>query len=95
MSVVCYKCKACLVLIPGTNITRNEECHACHNDLHCCKMCEFYDPKHYNECKETQAERMTDKEKKNFCDYFKVAANIGENKAVQSAMDLANSLFKK
>ena len=36
-----------------------------------CKNCEFYDTSAYNECKESQAERVVDKEKANFCDYFK------------------------
>lgn len=58
-------------------------------------MCEFYDPKHYNECKESMADRITEKEKKNFCDYFKLSEKAGTNKAALSAIDLANALFKK
>lgn len=95
MNAVCYKCQAVLALVPNTNISRNEECQNCRIDLHCCKMCEFYDPKHYNECKESQADRITEKEKKNFCDYFKLSARSQNKSAAEAALDLANSLFKK
>jgi hypothetical protein len=30
----------------------------------------FYDPHAYNECREVSAERIIDKERANFCDYF-------------------------
>ena len=36
-----------------------------------CKNCAFYDTSAYNECHEIQAERVVDKERANFCDYFK------------------------
>ncbi len=32
--------------------------------------CRFYDETAYNECSEPSAERVVDKEKSNFCDYF-------------------------
>lgn len=95
MSVTCFKCQAVLALIPNTNISRTEECPSCRADLHICKMCDLYDPKHYNECKESQADRITDKEKKNFCDYFKLTMRSQGKSAAQSAMDAANALFKK
>ena len=39
-------------------------------DVHCCRNCEFDDPGSYNECRETQAERVLEKDRSNFCDYF-------------------------
>lgn len=94
MSVHCYKCNKVLALIPQTNIPRGEDCPTCRTDLHCCRMCEFYDTKAYNECRESNADRVVDKEKANYCDYFKLKANTGAN-PVQSALDAANALFKK
>ena len=58
-------------------------------------MCEFYDKNSYNECRESSAERVVDKEKANYCDYFKLS---GKNSGVdpkQAALDALNSLFKK
>jgi hypothetical protein len=59
-------------------------------------MCSFYDPKVYNECKETNADRITEKEKANFCDYFKFGPGSDEmDKIRQDALAKAASLFKK
>jgi len=35
-------------------------------------MCEFYFPGSYNDCRETQAERVADKSAPNYCEYFKL-----------------------
>jgi len=49
---------------------RADSCESCLADLRVCKNCRHYDPVSWNECRETSAERVTDKEKANFCDYF-------------------------
>ncbi|MGD9159587.1 MAG: hypothetical protein PVG39_14335 [Desulfobacteraceae bacterium] len=51
-------------------ISRRDICPHCQRDLRCCKQCKFYDHHAYNECKEVMAERISDKERSNFCDYF-------------------------
>ncbi|WP_172449442.1 hypothetical protein [Bowmanella denitrificans] len=63
----CWQCGAALsgLLLP---LSRREECSTCGADLHCCKCCEFFDNRH---CNEPRAEPPNDKEKANFCDYFK------------------------
>jgi hypothetical protein len=59
-------------------------------------MCHFYDPKSYNECKETSADRIQDKEKANYCDYFKLSGNILDpDKQRLDALAKAAALFKK
>jgi hypothetical protein len=59
-------------------------------------MCQFYDPKAYNECRESSADRIVDKEKANFCDYFKIGSGGNEaDKARQDALAKAAALFKK
>ncbi|MFZ4713078.1 MAG: hypothetical protein ACOYL6_05185 [Bacteriovoracaceae bacterium] len=95
MAVVCYKCSKTLELVAGTNIPKSEECLSCMTDLHCCRMCEFYDPKHYNECREPSAERVVEKEKANYCDFFKIVDKSASSDPVKSAIDAANALFKK
>jgi hypothetical protein len=59
-------------------------------------MCQFYDPKAYNECRESSADRVVEKEKANFCDYFKIGSAGSEaEKQRQDAMAKAAALFKK
>lgn len=70
VSLVCWKCGAALtdVLLP---MARREECPACGVDLHVCRMCEFYDTSVAKSCREPVADEVRDKERANFCGYFK------------------------
>lgn len=92
--VTCYKCSKELDLIAGTGVGRQEECPHCYANIHCCMMCQFYDKTAYNECKEPMANRILEKEKANFCDYFKVAGGNGSGNNQKSLADAANALFK-
>jgi len=51
--------------------SRYEECSACKADLHVCRLCKEHDPRVANACREDRAEYVLDKEKANFCDYFR------------------------
>ncbi len=64
----CHSCKAVLEL--DRRPARADTCTKCLADLKCCKNCKFYDTNSYNECRETQAERVVIKDRSNFCDYF-------------------------
>lgn len=70
MPLVCWKCGASLadLTLP---LRRLEECHQCHAELHVCKMCEWYSLSVAKQCRETVAEEVKEKERANFCDYFK------------------------
>jgi hypothetical protein len=77
-------------------VGRRDTCSSCMADIRCCKMCQFYDPKAYNECRESQADRVQDKEKANFCDYFKIGSpGSNPDKERQDALAKAAALFKK
>lgn len=65
----CWKCGASNEF-PTLKIGRSEACRECHASLHVCRQCRFYAPGRYNECHEPVAERVTDKTRANFCDYF-------------------------
>jgi ribosomal protein L40E len=68
--LVCWKCGASLAdyTLP---LRRLEECRKCGAELHVCRMCEWYDTSVAKHCREPIAEEVKDKERANFCDYFK------------------------
>jgi hypothetical protein len=93
--ILCYRCEKELEFEVGEKILRHEECLFCGAELHCCKMCLFYDVLVYNECKETNAERITDKEKPNFCSYFTLGRSLETTKSDKpDPLEAANALFK-
>ena len=92
--MICWKCRK------ETNIekpVRGYECPNCHADLHVCKACDFYDSGSHNDCRESSADFVSDKERSNFCDYFRastkgVTGAGGIDKAA-AAKDAFNALF--
>src|SRR5437870_12827758 len=51
-------------------LPRDAECGSCKHDLRCCRNCRHYDPAYNNSCRETMADPVEDKTRRNFCDYF-------------------------
>lgn len=91
------KCFACGHEVQfSEKVSLREECPKCRGDVHVCKNCQFYDAKVYNECRETQAEVVRDKERNNRCDFFqpRVGGESGVDKAAQLRA-AAEALFKK
>jgi hypothetical protein len=89
----CWYCGASLTPI---DYGRGDSCSKCGRDTKTCKGCEFYDASAHNECHETQAERVVDKERGNFCDYFRPRAGTGSvGKSLDDAKTAAEALFKK
>jgi len=89
----CWNCGAALTAL---DYGRADTCRKCGRDTKACKGCEFYDPSINNSCYETQAERVLDKERSNFCDYFRASQGQGQGGAAQDAMKaVADALFKK
>lgn len=68
--LVCWKCGASLAAL-SLPFSRLDECKACGAALHVCRLCEFYSPTVAKQCREPIAEEVKDKERANFCDYFK------------------------
>ncbi len=95
LTVVCFAC--------GTSnevtdrVGRRDECSKCMADLHVCKNCDFYDVSSYNECLETSADRIPEKETSNFCDFFKPGSGSYEkdNSDNLNLLAQAEALFKK
>jgi hypothetical protein len=64
----CYACGAGGV--PDDLVPRDATCARCGVDLRCCRNCRHWDPRYNNECRETEAELVTEKTRRNFCEYF-------------------------
>lgn len=95
MDIQCFQCQK-MIQLATTEVGRREECSSCRADVHVCKNCEFYDPKVYNECRETQADVCREKDRANFCDFFRPktgSRSILDEKA--KMMAAAEALFKK
>lgn len=92
---VCHRCGKELV-IPRV-VGRKDVCPDCRADLRCCLNCTFYDDRVYNQCRELQAERVLEKDRSNFCDYFVYREADSERKSGEkkTARDKLESLFRK
>ena len=64
----CHACGAPVAI--SEPVPRDAECEACGHDLRCCTNCRHYDVRFNNACRETSAEPVEDKERRNFCEYF-------------------------
>lgn len=91
----CYFCNK--ETASDDRIGRRDTCPLCGGDLHICYHCQFYDKSAYNECREPQAERVLEKEKSNFCDYFSpsTTALSGGSDDANDAKKKLEALFKK
>lgn len=77
MTLVCWKCGASLDVVPQP-LSRYARCPACDTDLYVCRLCEHYDPRYGNACREERAEPPREPDRANFCDWFKPRPNAYE-----------------
>lgn len=68
---VCRHCGTSVTL--SEPIPRDAECPGCGRDLRACIQCRHYDPALNNACRETEAEPVVEKERRNFCEFFSFA----------------------
>ncbi len=91
---VCHKCRK--EIADDFFVGRQTQCPFCGYDLHCCMNCSFYDSGAYNDCRESQAERVLDKTRSNFCDFFLFRSGDKSSvSAASGAKDNLEALFKK
>jgi hypothetical protein len=93
----CFSCHAEIDLAAGERIGFADCCESCDADLHVCLNCRFHDPSAYNECRESSAERVRERDRANRCEYFapgdrKGGGGTSARGAARSALD---DLFKK
>jgi hypothetical protein len=65
--------------------------------LHVCLNCAHHDPASYNECRESSAERVSQRERSNRCEYFRPSEAAPGEGPVSSENPRAalEALFKK
>ena len=94
--IFCFHCKKINEQAgSSSHIGRRDECLFCKSDLHVCKNCQMYDVKSYNDCHESSADIVKDKERSNFCDHFKPRAEGDGVDYKAKLLSAAESLFKK
>lgn len=69
-NIACYRCGVPLGAL-SLPFSRRDQCPGCSADLHVCKMCMYFDSGVPRQCREDGAEDVTEKERVNFCDWFK------------------------
>ncbi len=95
ITIQCWKCGTTLrnLLLP---FSRYEECSTCKADLHACISCKNYAAQLSDGCMEDRADFVLDKDKANFCDFFKVnpkAYNKKDDAAAKAAKANLAKLF--
>ncbi len=87
------KCYFCNTEIEGP-IYRSSECPSCGKDTKICLNCSFYSKNSHWECRESIGEAVIEKERSNFCDFFKLANNNKNKKNEKdNGVDAFNKLF--
>ncbi|MFW5689495.1 MAG: hypothetical protein ACOC1U_07980 [Spirochaetota bacterium] len=91
-------CFACGAELPA-KIYRNTLCESCGKEAKVCLNCTFYDPSAHWQCRETIPEAVREKDRANFCDYFRVHSGAsrtgsqGDHGSNGSARDAFSKLF--
>ena len=89
------RCHACSVELDfDAPIGRSELCTKCGAELRCCLNCRFLDLSSYNECAEPSAERVLEKDRGNFCDYFSPNAGAPTGAPAAASSDRLSDLEK-
>ena len=94
-SLACYRCGASLAVLT-LPLSRHDQCPNCSADLHVCKMCVHFDERVPRKCREDGAEDVTEKERPNFCDWFKpsdTAFDPARKSEADAAQDALAALF--
>jgi len=73
------RCFSCDHAIDSSGLpARGDTCVSCDADVKVCLNCAFFDDSAYNECHETEAERVVEKDRSNFCEFFNFNDSAGK-----------------
>jgi hypothetical protein len=92
----CGACGTAIELGSGERVGFRDVCARCNGDLHACRNCAHHDPGAYNECREPSAERVSDRERANRCEWFapRTGEATGRRDPKAGAQDALDALFK-
>jgi hypothetical protein len=76
-NIVCWHCGVSVREEP-LPLSTYAECRPCRAQLHCCRQCQHYNPRLRVDCDEPRAESHSEREKANFCDWFKLRREFVE-----------------
>ncbi|MES9887060.1 MAG: hypothetical protein ABW140_09635 [Candidatus Sedimenticola sp. 6PFRAG1] len=90
------KCWNCGIELGPHDYGRETNCLKCGKPSRVCRNCRWYAPGQTNECKEPVAERVMEKEKPNYCDFFEPASDPvgGGSGPEDELLNAAEDLFK-
>jgi len=74
---ICWHCKSAVTDQP-LPLSTYAECRHCRAQLHCCRQCQHFNPRLRADCDEPRAESHSEREKANFCDWFKLRCEFVE-----------------
>jgi len=86
-------CSFCGSPLPEGTIGFRDLCVTCSKELHICTHCLFYKPGVFRDCTETVPETVKDKERMNFCEYFKPDPSKVTGGKARDASDSARNSF--
>lgn len=90
-------CSFCGSPLPGAKIHFRDLCEDCGRELHTCRHCSFYKPGAYRDCAETVPDEVRDKDRMNFCEYFRPLAALSgagaDAEKAKEARDRLSGLF--
>jgi hypothetical protein len=90
------QCHKCGQVIEIEFVGRRDECPQCKSDLRACLNCDFYEEGRANSCREPQAETVKEKDRSNFCGFFRFKETVAAKKSSRDDADrLWKDLFKK
>lgn len=89
---LCFKCRKPVTV---EKISFREECPQCRSDLHVCLNCIFSDEGKANKCREPQADYVKERDKANYCEYFRFKDDQAKKSAKEEAEKLWENIFKK
>jgi hypothetical protein len=95
--VIKGKCWHCAQELQAVDYGRETNCQSCAKPTRVCRNCRWYAPSRPNQCDETAADRVMEKEKANFCELFEPTLSPlsdNQNTSDDALRQAAEDLFK-
>lgn len=93
-----FSCWRCGIQLQDAElpVSRHSSCRSCFEPLRCCRMCRHFSEQAEGQCLHDEAEPPEEKERSNFCDFFrpgKAGFDPTRNRGTERAKNRLKSLF--